>query len=43
MTGAELAAIRRAAGLTKAELARRCGIGRDAVQYWERKTRVPLR
>lgn len=31
MTGAELAAIRRAAGLSQTDLARRVGIGRHAV------------
>lgn len=40
MTGQELAAIRKAAGLTQVELARRAGISRDAVSYWENKSTV---
>lgn len=40
MTGAELAAIRRAAGLSQTELARRVDIGRHAVSYWECKRQV---
>lgn len=40
MTGAELAAIRKAAGLSQAELAGRVGIGRHAVSYWECKREV---
>lgn len=43
MTGAELAAIRRAAGLSQTDLARRVGIGRHAVSYWETKAQVDLR
>lgn len=43
MTGAELAAKRRAAGLSQAELARRSGVGRNAVSYWEAKPTVNLR
>ena len=35
MTGAELAAIRKASGLSQSDLARRAGIGRHAVSYWE--------
>lgn len=42
MTGAELAAIRKAAGLSQIELAQRVGIGRHAVSYWECKARVEL-
>jgi transcriptional regulator with XRE-family HTH domain len=37
MTGAELAALRRAAGLSQSDLARRAGCGRHAVSYWECK------
>lgn len=33
--GKELAARRRAAGLTQIQLAQRAGVGRTAVQYWE--------
>lgn len=40
MTGAELSAIRKAAGLSQAELAQRVGIGRHAVSYWECRARV---
>lgn len=36
MTGAELRAERKAAGLSRATLAERAGIGRQAVIYWER-------
>jgi len=43
MTGAELAAIRKAAGLSQSELARRAGIGRQAVSYWENKPEVDRR
>ena len=43
MTGAELAAIRKAAGLSQTELAQRAGIGRHAVSYWECKAEVDLR
>lgn len=42
MTGRELAALRRAAGLSQCALARQVGIGRDAVSYWERKAEVDL-
>lgn len=38
--GAELAARRRAAGLTQAELGQRAGCGRSAVQYWERRWQI---
>ena len=41
MTGADLRAHRKAAGLSQIELARRAGVGRDAVQYWEAKPRLP--
>lgn len=40
MTGADLAAIRKAAGLSQTELAQRAGIGRHAVSYWECKPQV---
>lgn len=40
MTGAELAIIRKAAGLSQTELAQRVGIGRHAVSYWECKAKV---
>lgn len=43
MTGADLAAIRKAAGLSQAVLARRAGIGRHAVSYWESKRQIDLR
>ena len=43
MTGAELAAIRKAAGLSQTALARRVGIGRHAVSYWECKPVVDRR
>ena len=43
MTGAELATIRKRAGFTLLQLARRCGISRDAVSYWERKAVFPRR
>lgn len=35
VSGAELAARRKAQGLTQARLAQRAGCGRSAVQYWE--------
>jgi DNA-binding XRE family transcriptional regulator len=37
MTGAELRAARKAAGLTQAAMAERVGVSRDTVQYWEAK------
>ncbi|WP_176562700.1 HGGxSTG domain-containing protein [Paracoccus liaowanqingii] len=40
MTGAELAAMRKAAGLSQIKLAQRVGIGRHAVSYWECKAQV---
>ncbi|WP_088651643.1 helix-turn-helix domain-containing protein [Marinibacterium profundimaris] len=43
MTGAELAAIRKAAGLSQTALAKRVGIGRHAVSYWETKSEVDRR
>ena len=43
MTGAELAAVRKAAGLSQSELAQRAGIGRHAVSYWECKPQVARR
>ncbi|WP_176559561.1 helix-turn-helix domain-containing protein [Rubellimicrobium roseum] len=42
MTGAELRAHRRAAGLSQVELARQAGVTRDTVRYWEAKLRVNL-
>lgn len=35
MTGAELAAIRKVAGLSQTELSKRAGVSRHAVSYWE--------
>lgn len=43
ITGAELRAHRKAAGLTQAELAKRAGFSRDAVGYWEAKEVVSTR
>jgi transcriptional regulator with XRE-family HTH domain len=43
ITGAELRAHRKAAGLSQAELAKRAGVSRDAVGYWEAKEVVPTR
>lgn len=43
MTGKELAALRRAANLSQGDLARRAGIGRHAVSYWECKAEVDRR
>ena len=43
MTGAELRAHRKAAGLTQQSLAKLAGIGRDAVSYWECKASIDLR
>jgi transcriptional regulator with XRE-family HTH domain len=43
ITGAYLRAFRKAAKLTQAALADRAGVRRETVQYWERKSRVPLR
>ena len=43
MTGAELRAHRKAAGLSQAELAKRSGMARGAVGYWEGKAVVPTR
>lgn len=39
ITGPELRAERKAAGLSQATLAERAGIGRHAVVYWENKPR----
>ncbi len=39
-TGAELAAARKAAGLSQTELAKKAEIGRDAVSYWECKPTI---
>lgn len=43
MTGAELRAHRKDAELTQVDLARRAGVTRDTVQYWERKAVVNTR
>lgn len=43
MTGAELAALRRARGLSQTALGRLAGIGRHAVGYWETKPQVKRR
>ena len=43
LTGAELRAHRKAAGLSQAELAKRTGVARGAVGYWEGKDVVPTR
>ncbi|WP_376873307.1 HGGxSTG domain-containing protein [Albirhodobacter sp. R86504] len=43
MTGAELAALRRAASLSQTDLGRLAGLGRQTVSYWERKPKVDLR
>lgn len=40
MTGRELAAIRKAAGLSQSRLGKMAGIGRHAVSYWECKAHV---
>ena len=42
MTGAELRALRKAAELSQATLARRAEIGRHAVSYWECREDVDL-
>ncbi|RYH10514.1 helix-turn-helix transcriptional regulator [Tropicimonas sp. IMCC6043] len=43
MSGADLAAIRKFAGLSQSRLAERAGIGRHAVSYWETKPVVDLK
>jgi len=43
VTGSELAARRKAAGLKQRELADRAEVGRSAVQYWERKPHLDHR
>ena len=43
MTGAELRAHRKAAGLSQIELACRAGVGRQTIQYWEAKAEVDRR
>lgn len=43
MTGADLRAARKAAGLSQIDLAQRARIGRHAVQYWEGKARLSQR
>jgi transcriptional regulator with XRE-family HTH domain len=43
MTGAELAALRRAASLSQTELGRLAGLGRQTVSYWERRPKLDLR
>jgi transcriptional regulator with XRE-family HTH domain len=40
MTGAELRAARKAARMTQADLAKRVGVSRDTVQYWEAKAAI---
>ncbi len=40
MTGAELRAARKAAKITQADLAKRVGVSRDTVQYWEAKAQI---
>jgi transcriptional regulator with XRE-family HTH domain len=42
-TGPELRAHRKAAGLSQIELARRAGVGRQAIQYWEARAEVNRR
>lgn len=42
MTGAKLAAMRKAAGWSQHELARRAGLARNTVSYWERMKFVDL-
>lgn len=42
MTGAELAALRHAAGLSQTALDKRVGIGRHPVSYWETKPVIDL-
>jgi transcriptional regulator with XRE-family HTH domain len=43
VTGAELRAHRKAAGLTQMHLSKLAGVGRQAVSYWEGKSHVPAR
>ena len=43
MTGAELRAARKAAGLSQAALAKQAGYSRDTVQYWEAKGEIRRR
>ncbi|WP_443021726.1 HGGxSTG domain-containing protein [Shinella sp. 838] len=43
LTGKELAALRKAAGLNQAQLANRAHIGRHAVSYWETSDHVDFR
>ncbi|PZO63519.1 MAG: hypothetical protein DI498_13295 [Paracoccus denitrificans] len=40
MTGAELAALRRRAGLSQSSLARKTGVSRQSISYWERQSAV---
>jgi transcriptional regulator with XRE-family HTH domain len=40
MTGAELRAARKAAKISQADLAKRVGVSRDTVQYWEAKHQI---
>jgi transcriptional regulator with XRE-family HTH domain len=40
LSGQELAALRRGAGLTQVQLAQTAGIGRHAVSYWESRAKV---
>ena len=41
MTGAELSAQRKTAGLSQVELARRVGVGCHEARYWEAKPNLP--
>lgn len=43
LTGKNLAALRKAAGLNQAQLANRAHIGRHAVSYWETSDHVDVR
>jgi DNA-binding transcriptional regulator YiaG len=43
LSGQDLAALRRKAGLTQAQIAQAAGISRHAVSYWETKARVAPR
>lgn len=43
MTGAQLRARRKSAGLSQTALATQAGVSRDAVQYWEAKGEVDVR
>ncbi|MBO9100336.1 MULTISPECIES: helix-turn-helix domain-containing protein [unclassified Rhizobium] len=43
LSGADLQAARKAAGLSQSGLAAKAGVSRDAVSYWERKERLNSR